>query len=131
MTNASEQAVPQPVEQLPIPLFDGVVLAARTHDGAIYLALRDLCAIFGIALRAQQRRIRANEALHLMPLRVLEGGEAIRSCWRMFNERFKLGTYTDLPAARFNEAIQFIKAQYHGLSDQEIDAAEQAGLEFD
>ncbi len=284
MTDASERATPQPVEQLPIPLFDGVVLAARTHDGAISLALRDLCAIFGIALRAQQRRIRANEALHLMQLRVLDGrqfrtidflllddvpiwimdiqsrrvneavrdrfvyvktylvsavkaafaeltglpegpsreiedlreldridaalkeleeltarqtaieasqdrarlafrdlqamvreiqtrvqtleqqarqrisptqrgtiyqlvqawgkalaahrremkgGEAIRSCWRTFNERFKLGTYTDLPAARYDEAIQFIKAQYHALTGQEIDAAEQAGMEFE
>jgi hypothetical protein len=60
-----------------------------------------------------------------------KGGEAIRSCWRTFNERFKLGTYTDLPAARYDEAIQFIKAQYHNLSGQEIDAAEQAGLEFE
>jgi hypothetical protein len=61
----------------------------------------------------------------------MKGGEAIRSCWRTFNQRFTLGTYTDLPAARYDEAIQFIKAQYHGLTGHEIDAAEQAGLEFD
>ena len=75
MNDPSPQLVPQPVEQLPIPLFDGVVLAARAHDGAIYLALRDLCATLGIALRAQQRRIRANEALHLTQLRIQDGGQ--------------------------------------------------------
>jgi hypothetical protein len=61
----------------------------------------------------------------------LKGGEAIRSCWRTFNQRFALGTYTDLPAARYDEAIQLIKAQYHNLSGQEIDAAEQAGMELE
>jgi hypothetical protein len=272
MNDLSAQFVPQPVEQLPVPLFDGVVLAARAHDGAIYLALRDLCATLGIALRAQQRRIRANETLHLTQLRIQDGGqfrtldflllddvpiwimerfvyiksylvsavktafaqltglpegpsreiedlreldridaalqhleelsarqtaieasqdrarvvfrdlqemvralqtrvqtleqqarqrisptqrgalyqlvqawgqalaahrsevkrgEAIRSCWRLFNERFGLSTYTDLPSARYDEAIQFIKAQYRGLTGQEIDAAEQAGLELE
>jgi hypothetical protein len=42
-----------------------------------------------------------------------------------------LATYTDLPAARYDEAIQFIKEQYRGLTGQEIDAIEQSGLEFD
>src|SRR5690349_14385069 len=73
MSDSLSQPMPQPVEQLPVPLFDGVVLAARTHDGAIYLALRDLCATLGLALRAQQRRIGANEALHLVSLRILDG----------------------------------------------------------
>jgi len=63
MNDPSSQLAAQPVEQLPIPLFDGVVLAARAHDGAIYLALRDLCATLGLALRAQQRRIRAERPL--------------------------------------------------------------------
>jgi P22_AR N-terminal domain len=73
MSDASGQPAPQPVEQLPVPLFDGVVLAARAHDGAIYLALRDLCATLGLTLRAQQRRIRTNEALHLTQLRIQDG----------------------------------------------------------
>ena len=58
-------------------------------------------------------------------------GASIRSRWQIFNDRFNLGTYTDLPAARYDEAIQFIKEQYHGLTGQEIDAIEQSGLEFD
>ena len=49
----------------------------------------------------------------------------------MFNQRFGLGTYTDLPAARYDEAIEFIKAQYRGLTGQEIDAAEQTDLELE
>lgn len=32
---------PRPREQLPVPLFDGVVLAVRAHGSRIYLDLRD------------------------------------------------------------------------------------------
>jgi len=60
----------QAVEQLPIPLFDGVVLAARTNDGQIHLSLRDLCATIGLDTTSQRRRIRANESLHLTAIRV-------------------------------------------------------------
>jgi P22_AR N-terminal domain len=285
MSNAAGQPpAERPVEQLPVPLFDGVVLAARTRDGAIHLALRDLCETLSLALPAQRRRIQANEPLHLIQLRVQVGrqfrtmdflllddvpvwimdvqsrrvgeevrerfgyiksylvsavqaafaqltglpegpsrqiedlrdldridqalrtleelntrqttieasqdrariafrdlaamirelqsrvqtleqqakqrmssaqrgtiyhlvqawgtalaartpgkkpGAAIRSRWQLFNDRFNLGTYTDLPAARYDEAIQFVKEQYRELTGQEIDAIEQSGLEFD
>jgi P22_AR N-terminal domain len=278
MSNAAGQPpAERPVEQLPVPLFDGVVLAARTRDGAIHLALRDLCETLSLALPAQRRRIQANESLHLIQLRVQVGrqfrtmdflllddvpvwimdvqsrrvgeevrerfvsavqaafaqltglpegpsrqiedirdldridqalrtleelntrqttieasqdrariafrdlaamvrslqsrvqtleqqakqrmssaqrgtiyhlvqawgtalaartpgkkpGAAIRSRWQLFNDRFNLGTYTDLPAARYDEAIQFVKEQYRELTGQEIDAIEQSGLEFD
>lgn len=284
MTDPSDALAPQPVEQLPVPLFESVVLAVRTRDGVIHLALRDLCGALGLALRAQQRRIRTNELLHLTRLRVYDGrqfraldflllddvptwimdiqsqrvdesvrerfryiksylvsavkaafaqltglpegpsrdiedlrdldridaalqaleslqsrqgaieasqdrarvvfrdlqalvrdlqtrvqtleqqarqrispsqrgtiyqlvqtwgvalaahrpelkrGEAIRSCWRLFNQRFTLGSYTDLPAAFYDEALEFIKAQYYGLTGQDIAAAEQSGMEFD
>lgn len=271
-------------EQLPIAFFESVVLAARTPDGAIHLALRDLCEALGLALPAQRRRIQADEALRLTPIRVLAGrqfrtldfllledvpiwiteiqssrvspetrerfryiksylisavvaafaqltglpegpsqqiedlheldrlnaafagldqlaerqssieasqdrarlafrelaalvqqlqgrvqvleqqarqrlspgqrgaiyqlvqawgaaqaerragqkpGEAIRACWRLFNERFGIGTYTDLPAARYDEAVQFVKQQYQALTGRAIDAAEQAGMELE
>lgn len=284
MTRVLDNLPPLPaVEQLPIPLFDGVVLAARTGDGLIHLGLRDLCMTIGLDPASQRRRIQANESLHLTSLRVLvdrqfrtldflllddlslwlltvrtsrvnkesqarvtyikqyleasirhafaqlsglpetsgqiedlrdldrldrafqalaelgerqttieasqdrarsafrdlnalvqdlrtrvqsleqqtkqrlspaqrgtiyqlvqawgntlaarrpelKSGEAIRSCWRMFNQRFSLGTYTDLPAAQYDEAIYFVKDQYRGLTGQEIDAAEQAGLELE
>lgn len=284
MSDSPAQPTPPAVEQLPVPLFDGVVLAARTADGTIYLALRDLCATLGLGLRAQQVRIRANESLRMAQLRIHDGrqfrtldflllddvplwimdiqsrrvdeavrerflyiksylvgavkaafaqlvglpegpsraiedlrdldqidaalrsleqlgarqasieqsqdrarvafrdlqalvrelmtrvqtleqqarqqitpaqrgalyqlvqswgvavaeqrpeqrrGEAIRWCWRMFNQRFGLSTYSDLPAARYDEAVQFVKAHYRSLTGREIDAAEQRGMELE
>lgn len=64
---------PHPQKQLPISLFDHVVLAARADDGRIFLALRDLCHALGLDLSAQRRRITANESLYLTQLRVLVG----------------------------------------------------------
>ena len=283
-----------PTEQLPIALFNGVVLAARTDDGLIWLVLRDLCATLGLSLAAQRRRINASDTLHLTQLRIrserqirtldalllddiplwllgvqtqrlnadiqqrvayiktyligavraafaqltglpdvpsnqiedlrdldrieqalrgleqlgsrqeaieasqdrargafrglaaqladlrrqiaeidelrsrvqelelhakitlsptqrgtiyqlvqawgsavaerkpdLRAGAAIRSCWRQLNARFSVSTYTDLPAARYDEAIDFIKQQYQALTGNAIDAVEQAGLDFE
>lgn len=57
-------------------------------------------------------------------------GEAIRACWRQFNQRFGISTYIDLPAARYDEAIQFIRQQYRALTGTEIDAVEQTGMEL-
>ena len=76
MTDAPEQApAPQPVEQLPVPLFDGVVLAVRARDGLIFLGLRDLCATLNLSVSAQRRRIIANDALHLAQFRVPVGNQ--------------------------------------------------------
>jgi hypothetical protein len=282
MSDASASAQ-QAVEQLPITLFDSVVLAARTSDGTIWLVLRDLCAALGLALEGQRRRIRTHDLLHLAQLRLREGnqlrtldvlplddvpvwlmgvqaqrvnegirerlvyvraylvtavraafaqltglpetsrqvedlreldrieralrsleelgarqstleasqdrariafrdltalireiqsrvqalegqtkqhlsvtqrgalyqlvqtwgsaqaarqpdrrsGEAIRACWRQFNQRFGISTYTDLPAARYDEALQFIKQQYRALTGTEIDAVEQTGMDLE
>src|SRR5262245_35229072 len=72
MTRISDDLPPlQAIEQLPIPLFDGVVLAARTSDGLIHLGLRDLCMTIGLDTASQRRRIEANESLHLTSIRVL------------------------------------------------------------
>jgi len=281
MTTGADDA-PRPREQLPITLFEHVVLAARTHDGQIHLSLSDLCHALKLDLSSQRRRINANSSLHLTALRVLQGrqlrvldflllddlslwilsvqtlrvtddaltrfnyvrsyleasvrqafaaltglpegpssaiedltdldridvaiaelgnlrarqevletsqdrargayrnvlqllnelrerveilerqaktklapaqrgtlyhmvqqwgearaahdpklavGAAIQKCWREFNARFGISTYTDLPAGRFDEATLFIKAQYRSLTDSELPAIEQAGLE--
>jgi hypothetical protein len=128
MTDTSEQAAPQPVEQLPIPLFDGVVLAARTHDGAISLALRDLCAIFGIALRAQQRRIRANEALHLMQLRVLDGRQ-FRTIDFLLLDDVPIWIM-DIQSRRVNEAVRdrFVYVKTYLVSAVKAAFAQLTGL---
>lgn len=272
---------PRPQEQLPITLFDHVVLAARVDNGRIFLSLRDLCHALGLDLSAQRRRITANEALHLTQLRVLVGrqlrvldmlllddlalwiltvqtgrmapearervgyvktyleasvrqafaaltglpagpssliedlteldqveqaftelaalrerqdvieqsqdrartayrdlqqlvqelrsrvqalesqakqrlspaqrgmiyrlvqswgearavqgaqsvGPAIRQSWREFNARFGISTYTDLPAAQVDAAVQFVQSQYRAITGSDLPAAEQAGLE--
>ncbi len=266
-------------EQMPIPLFDGAVLAVRGSDGRIYLNLRDLCTLLGLDLSSQRRRIRANERLTLTAfLAVLQGqirtadfllledvplwlltvqlsrvseqarmrveyiqsylvisvqrafgeltglsslgeqssssiedlrdldrmdeafqlleqlsnrqdraalavrdvlnelremrdrvqqleaqarvrispeqrgtiysmvqrwGEVraeqastkersaiIRRCWAEVNARFGVSTYTDLPAARYNEIIQFVKQQYQALTGKDIDAIQQGYMEL-
>jgi exonuclease VII small subunit len=64
---------PRPREQLPITLFEGVVLAARADDGRIYIGLRDLCDSLGLKVSGQRRRILADGALHLTQFRVQVG----------------------------------------------------------
>jgi hypothetical protein len=66
---------PRPREQLPITLFEGVVLAARANDGRIFIGLRDLCDALGLRVAGQRRRILTNEALHLTAFRVQTGGQ--------------------------------------------------------
>lgn len=62
-----------PREQLPITLFDGVVLAARSADGHIYLVVHDLCTALDLIPSSQLRAIRADERLHLVPFRLRIG----------------------------------------------------------
>lgn len=57
-------------EQLPITLFDSVVLAVRVSDGQIYLSLRDLCTVLGLDLSSQRRRIMASSRLRLSLVRL-------------------------------------------------------------
>lgn len=59
-----------PREQLPIALFEGVVLAVRAADGHIYLAVRDLCTTLDLIVSSQLRTIRADDRLHLVPFRL-------------------------------------------------------------
>lgn len=105
MSDMSSPPVPPSVEQLPIP--------SSAQRGTIY----HLVQTWGRALAEHQ------------PGR--QQGEAIRSCWRLFNQRFGVSSYSDLPTARYDEAIQFIKAQYRTLTGQQIDAVEQSGLELE
>jgi hypothetical protein len=59
-----------PREQLPIALFEGVVLAVRAADGHIYLTVRDLCTTLDLIVSSQLRAIRADERLHLVSFRL-------------------------------------------------------------
>ncbi len=60
----------------------------------------------------------------------LEVGAAIRTCWREVNARFGVSTYTDLPAARYDEIVQFVKHQYRTLTGEDLGAAEQGTMEL-
>jgi len=62
-----------PREQLPIPLFNGTVLAVRAADGAIYLVVADLCAVLQLNLSSHLRAIRADARLRLAPFRLRIG----------------------------------------------------------
>ncbi len=59
-----------------------------------------------------------------------ERGVVIRRCWGELNARFGVSTYTDLPAARYDEIIQFIKQQYIALTGQEMEVTQQGRLEL-
>jgi hypothetical protein len=55
-------------------------------------------------------------------------GPEIRKCWAEFNARFGIATYTDLPAARFDQAVQFVKAQYRALTGNDLESGTQEQL---
>jgi hypothetical protein len=57
-----------------------------------------------------------------------QAGPLIRKCWAEFNARFAIATYTDLPADRFTEALQFVKAQYQALTGSDIETGTQKSL---
>jgi hypothetical protein len=60
--------------------------------------------------------------------RASKPGVEIRKCWTEFNARFGIATYTDLPAARVDEAVQFVKDQYRALTGRDLEAATQEPL---
>lgn len=74
--------VPDPApharEQLPISLFEGVVLSIRRDDGAIALDFRDLCATMTLDADAQRRRIAVSEDVTLTAFRVRVGAQLRR-----------------------------------------------------
>src|SRR5688572_5048324 len=72
-SSMESDAVQIPHEQLPITLFDGVVLAVRAADGQIALVVRDLCTVLALLSSSQLRSIRADARLHLTAFRLRIG----------------------------------------------------------
>src|SRR2546423_9409185 len=74
--SGEQEAVPEPVETLPVTLLETAVLAARGADGSIYLSIRDVCQALAISLTSQRRRLQAHPVLHegLMRFRVPTSG---------------------------------------------------------
>ena len=61
--------------------------------------------------------------------RTVKQGVAIRRSWAEVNAAFGVSTYTDLPAAHYDEVVRYVKDKYRALTGHELDAVEQAGLE--
>ena len=55
-------------------------------------------------------------------------GVALRKSWAEFNARFGIATYTDLGAASFDDAVQFVKAQYRTLTGSDLETGTQEQL---
>ena len=55
-------------------------------------------------------------------------GVEIRRSWAEFNARFAIATYIDLPAARFDEAVQFDRGHYCALTGEEVATSTQEPL---
>lgn len=68
-------SIQHPREQLPVTLFDGVVLAVRSSDGHIYLVVRDLCTVLELIPSSQLRAIRADDRMHLVSFRLRIGNQ--------------------------------------------------------
>ncbi|MCG8347350.1 MAG: ORF6C domain-containing protein [Chloroflexales bacterium] len=74
------------------------------------------------------RLVQAYGEAHAARNSQLKLGSAIRKCWAEFNARFGIATYTDLPADRFTEAVQFVQNQYRALTGMELEAGTQERL---
>jgi hypothetical protein len=61
--------------------------------------------------------------------RNVKQGVTIRRSWAEVNAAFGVSTYTDLPAARYDEVVRYVKDKYRALTGHELDEVEQAGLE--
>ncbi len=58
-----DEQIYEPVEEAPIPLFNGVVLGVRSTDGTLWLAVRDLAVTVDAVPRSQIRRVQSNPLL--------------------------------------------------------------------
>jgi hypothetical protein len=74
------------------------------------------------------RLVQAQGEARAMQAKSEKPGVEIRKCWAEFNARFGIATYTDLPAARFDEAVQFVKERYQALTGEGFAAATQEPL---
>src|SRR5438132_28330 len=70
------QRMAEPIESLVITFFETPVLAVRSPDGTILLAIRDLCAATGLDFSSQLRRLRRDIDLRdgVQPFRVVTAG---------------------------------------------------------
>lgn len=60
----------------------------------------------------------------------LRRAAAFQTVWVAFKMRFGLARYEDLPAARYREAVQFVKDSYRALTGGDLELPEQGELDL-
>jgi hypothetical protein len=149
-----DSAIHIPSEQLPITLFDAVVLAVRAEDGTISLAIRDVCQALAIDVSTQLRRIRTHSVLSegVARFRVMTAGgmqpqefleqELIPTWLLMINAArvsdavrprlLWLQRYIvrEVYRALYADCVAFIQQSYRSLTGEELDLPEQGALDL-
>jgi hypothetical protein len=85
---------------------------SRGQRGHIY----QLVQAWGAAKAAQEPR--------------LSRSAAYMSVWAALKARFRVARYEDLPAARYDECVRFVRDAYRALTGAELDLPEQSELEL-
>lgn len=99
---------------------DRIAALEQQQEGAISRAQRghlyQLVQAWGAAKSEQEPRLRR--------------AAAFQTVWAAFKVRFALARYEDLPAARYREAVQFVKDNYRALTGRELELPEQGELDL-
>lgn len=101
-------------------IVDRLAALEQQQEGAISRAQRghlyQLVQAWGSAKAEQEPR--------------LSRSGAFQAVWTAFKVRFGLARYEDLPAARYREAMQFVKDSYRVLTGRELELPEQSELDL-
>jgi len=60
----------------------------------------------------------------------LTPGNAIHACWALVTVRFRVTSYSDIPASAYESCLTFIQDSYQALTGERLTVAEQADLEL-
>lgn len=60
----------------------------------------------------------------------LSAGAARIACWVAVKKRYQLAKYDHLPAAKYDDCVAFIRAQYRALTGTDLDVPEQQRLDL-
>jgi hypothetical protein len=60
----------------------------------------------------------------------LNTGAAYAACWTVLKAKYKIARYEDLPAAKYGEAVAFIRDAYRTLTGQDLNLPEQNEMDL-
>lgn len=58
-------------------------------------------------------------------------GQAMAECWSTVKQRYNVAKYEDIPAARYRDCVDFVRAMYRSVTGSELDVPEQSELLFE